>query len=56
MKSLVWANNKSINKPIISLLYQGNSELDMFLSVHGSLELPILKYDYEKVFSFYLME
>ena len=39
---------KHLNKPNISLLYQGNSELDMFLSVHGSLELPILKYDYEK--------
>lgn len=39
---------KHLNKPNISLLYQGNSELDMFFSVHGSLELPILKYDYEK--------
>ena len=39
---------KHLNKPNISLLYQGNSELDMFFSVHGSLELPVLKYDYEK--------
>ena len=39
---------KHLNKPNISLLYQGNSELDMFFSVHGSLELPILNYNYEK--------
>jgi len=36
---------KHLNKPNISLLYQGNTELDMFMSVHGSLELPVLKYN-----------
>ena len=39
---------KHLNRPNISLLYQGNSPLDMFISVHGSLELPVLKYKDDK--------
>ena len=39
---------KHLNRPNISLIYQGNTKLDMFFSFHGSLEMPLLKYDYDR--------
>tara|TARA_B100001996_G_scaffold378312_1_gene362292 strand:- start:4549 stop:5523 length:975 start_codon:yes stop_codon:yes gene_type:complete len=39
---------KHLNRPNISLLYQGNVPLDMFMSLHGSLELPIFNSNDDK--------
>ena len=49
-RSWIGATIRHLNKPNISLVYNENAALDMFMSVHGYLELPILKRDYSSRF------
>ena len=49
-RSWIGATIRHLNKPNISLLYNENTALDMFMSVHGYLELPILRRDYSSRF------
>jgi type IX secretion system PorP/SprF family membrane protein len=48
-RSWIGASIRHLNKPNISLLYNENTALDMFMSIHGLLELPILR-DYNSHF------
>jgi type IX secretion system PorP/SprF family membrane protein len=40
-KSWIGITLKHLNRPNISMAYNGNNQIDMFLSVHSSIEIPL---------------
>ena len=36
---------RHLNRPNVSMVSQGDIPLDIFISVHASLELPVLQYN-----------